>query len=750
MGADELKAWRDWLIGDTGDRLLAAARRYLGPVKTPFNKHQLASSLEAWLRRPENGEAIIGTLYGHELRLLAILHYGGPLPPGLLAAGAADPDSHWAERQAQASLEQLQERLLIHVRLLPDGRQLVFCNPVLHEKIVAGLSSDHLFAQAKTFDPSAPALAGQRLSPWRRCLLLMSAVTHVRPFFRRAGLPGKKTETFLTHLGGAELAADRDELLFWLSALQQCGALHLVDETVVVPEPAAFLELARCFGAYTVLAVLAGSEPLAAFPASAVDTVRLLHRLLQIWPRHYGLSEADCQRLALVCLRRQLGNSPASGLPGHAQKGHHGTSAPVLPPDRLGELAALVVSALQRSGLLVYGLSGWQASVWLEDLLAECAKAVAAPAAPGDGADPLAAAAGSVVIENSHEVQLLPGAPAQAEAWVAMMCHPLRVELVWTGRLDKSAALAAFGFGYGLDDYVQRWQVLAGRNLPQSLGFSLASWYREFSAVRLRQGFVVVLDEHLSGLLDHAPAGETLVREKLAPGVYLLNVDSLLEAEKHLSSLGIHTDVRGQLHGGVGRPRGGLSRLSADDLCLARQIFGNPAVDGAANLAEAGGTADASLTGELAAGFPAFAAAPSDLARNDQAVQVRLDSLLAELAGRGYDAAVREVLAERIASRIIVNRQQLPAADGFSELVAGAMDYPGKLRLLERASQEKLPVDLSWTGPDGERLTCTGRVLALGKAGDGMALEYAPLGKSGERRAVAVRLLSKVRLLLGL
>ena len=62
MGDVELSRWRDALIVDRDDSLIDAAKRWLGPVKTPFNKHELISNIESFLRRRENSDAIVGLL----------------------------------------------------------------------------------------------------------------------------------------------------------------------------------------------------------------------------------------------------------------------------------------------------------------------------------------------------------------------------------------------------------------------------------------------------------------------------------------------------------------------------------------------------------------------------------------------------------------------------------------------------------------------------------------------------------------
>ena len=77
MGDVELGRWRDALIVDRDDSLIDAAKRWLGPVKTPFNKHELISNIESFLRRQENSDAIIALMDRFDRKITALALYSG-------------------------------------------------------------------------------------------------------------------------------------------------------------------------------------------------------------------------------------------------------------------------------------------------------------------------------------------------------------------------------------------------------------------------------------------------------------------------------------------------------------------------------------------------------------------------------------------------------------------------------------------------------------------------------------------------
>lgn len=719
MGTPELKLWRDQLIGGPGDLLLEASRRYLGPVKTPFNKHQLATALEAWLRRPETARAILAALTSTELRLLALLHLCGPLPAAQLTALAADAGCGVSQRQTEALLVQLRHRLLVYYSERPAGSELVAINPVLRDSLAPDLGLPVLVA----CDRPAQALPDTE-SVWREILVLLSVAIHVKNLFRRRAVFSKKAEVLLETLLGKVDPASSERYLYLLACLRNCGIMVEHEDGSFYPEPETFLEFVRSFGRFSGLMVLAASDNLSSLPLSLTNLADTLYELCALFVGDITYSVDDCLRLIAVVLAPRLAAHNMANLDSGVA------------PSRLVESVRAFWDTLVAAGLLVRLEHGYQAAAPMRKMLEQAA-------GPGTGTPAgTPPEACRLVIEDSHELQLLPGSDPFCEAWVALMAKPLKADLVWTAVIDKNAAMAAFGFGFSLDAYCQGWQRSTGKSLPQSLRFSFESWYKEFSAVRVRQGVVVVLDEHLSWSLEHNRKAEGLVSEKLASGVYLLAARTLPEAEKLLAAAGIHTDVRGQVNRalGVGTPAERSLRLTVDDLYRARSL---PAGTGLLALSE----------GRLR--WPEGLCRGDALwlnrgQRRDAAVQDSIRRLLNELEELDYDTAIREVLAEKIRCRLIVDAAQLQLTSGFAEIVAGAMDYPGKVRLLERSLKEQIPVELSWTDNSGARVSCTGLVCTLEKQEDGTVIVVKPYAVREDSRTLPVRVLSKVRLLQGL
>jgi hypothetical protein len=223
---------------------------------------------------------------------------------------------------------------------------------------------------------------------------------------------------------------------------------------------------------------------------------------------------------------------------------------------------------------------------------------------------------------------------------------------------------------------MDRLEALTGLPLPQSVRFSLGTWEAEARSARLRVGIVVALDGHLSGVLEHSPKAAGLVLERLAEGVYLLSASDAADAERKLKAAGIDVDMRPE---------------PEDDGSVAAPLWDGARAPRAA----------ADPVGPLA-----FRPVSDTLVPGDPPRVLALLSRLDELAPSPEE---RAELEKRIRARLVLDEAELKkpvaVADGST---ASALDYPGKVRLLERALKDGAVVELSYTDADGKAATVSG------------------------------------------
>jgi len=681
MGTDELGRWRDALIIDRDDALIDAAKRWLGPVKTPFNKHELIAKVEAFLRRTETVDAIVGLLDRMDRRLLALVLFSGTSAHGSAAADGmplaelvklASDDSS-GEATALRHARSLKERLVLYSYAGPGGMELFGVAPPLAHRLAVDLSPADALSIAKDSDEPEAS------DPFATFCALVSAGTHAKPAFKGKLEPSKRTAQILDATTPG-LSTDKGRLEVLLGALEALGIAGSGEDGRPTVYPRRFVELCDEAGNAAPFALAAGCA--AKVPGFGRLDPGLVRAAILSMPRHLAMTLHDVHRVVAMATRRLIDLSPT----------------PAGPAESLSRIVAGIVEALLALGIVTQG----------EDGLFRSTKAIETLAA---GSRDPASVKRSVVVEESHEIRILPEAGLAARAFVSAVARLESAGLVWSATLDKSAAKAAYAYGFRSAEIAGRLEELSGAPLPQSVRFSLDAWESEARSARVRVGVVVALDGHLSGVLEHSPKASALVVERLAEGVYLLAAHDAADAERLLKSVGIDVDIR---------------TPPPDDIETVRSLW---------NLA-------VSSLGEKTPGqILSYSTLPDSLAAGEPPLVGRL---LAALDSLSPSPDERSDLEDRIRARLILDESQLHVvpADNDGSFV-GAMDYPGKIRLIERALKDGGAIEVAYADESGNQARATGipREIRRTPSGTVVALSTSGSGQS----VIAISAIGKVR-----
>ncbi|MFH2115046.1 MAG: hypothetical protein ABIJ86_11130 [Spirochaetota bacterium] len=669
MGAIELKRWRDALIADSGDLLINAYKRWVGPIKTPFNKHDLMASLEAYLRKPVTQDLIVELMDREDRLVAAVLHFGGDMDSPTLERFVDGRASRG--RVAGAHITILRERLVIYAYKDATGKELISIVPALRECLGQVLRPDDLIGAGETVRPDDEAWeaisAGRDPDPFAAFCSLVSCGVHFQPAFKNLSVPVKKAAIMLAQTA-PRLVPGGEVIKSAMQALLRAGAFVADAKGRPMADPQTFIAVCDAVGALAPAYLVVADTGLACAPTvAAAGAVAVLSSL----PPGLALASAAMERIAGVVLLRQAG----------ARQGR--SASEVLDTGVAIQLAGVLSDRFTEAGLLRplpggYLLPSSAATAFVQ-------LCVQGPVAGQEKP--------AIVVEGSHEIRILPEAGPGVRAYIASVARLESTGTVWTATLDRSAAMAAYSFGFTAEAVAAFLETHSGRPLPQGFRFSLDAWESEAKAVRVRTGIVVVLDGHLASMLDHAPGATAIVREKLGEGVYLLAARDLETAGKALATAGIPVDLRGEILATTRQ----AARLEGQSWYLESSIGHSP----------------------VPGSFPAFALAtdPEPLAFSDDSYKLDkepsqvLDRLLSRIEEMDLSGKARTELADRVRARLILSDDQLEVAAGSrhtgGETSAGALDYQGKNRLVEASMRSGFVIELIWT--DAEGLRCTTR-----------------------------------------
>lgn len=665
MGTLELNLWRDALIVDRDDALIRAAKLWLGPLKTPFNKHELVSQIEAFLKRDETANSIVSLLDRTDRLVIALALYSGTtvetgLPPAELARLVADESVF--EASAQERIRNLKERLILYSYKGLHGRDYVAIAPPLCDRLAIEIPPSYALSTAK----ASKNLEAQ--SPFDMFCAILSACVHAKPSFKgKRDLSKRATEILDAAAPG--LSDDKVRLQAMLAGLVSAGTFGVGADSRPCPYPRRFVQLCESSGLGSPLTLCAAcSASGGAWGDYAHLAPGTLKAVLEALPRNLAFSPADLRRICAMAMRRHMEPLASAGERGAQELLDLGFMA----------LIAAVSETLVGLGFVILDDDG------LVRTTSAIASALGTPGStPANGTAP-------IVVEESHEIRILPEASPSTRAFIAAIARLEHTGLIWTATLDKAAAKAAYAFGFSAAEIGSRLEAESGKPLPQSVLFSLDAWEKEVLSARLRVGVLVALDGPLSGVLEHSPKAEGIVQERLAEGIYLLTAKDVTEAERMLKTAGIDVDMRAEPEDSITEymPIWDDARVAFEkanpNSALAFQPIGESPI----------------------AGRPAL-----------------VDSLLLALEDIQLSPEEKAQLEDKIHARLILDPSELEKPDSAVEdKVVGALDYPGKLRILERALKDGVDIELAYSSGTAQSTTVIGIPRNIRRMPSGMAV----------------------------
>jgi len=337
----------------------------------------------------------------------------------------------------------------------------------------------------------------------------------------------------------------------------------------------------------------------------------------------------------------------------------------------------------------------------------------------GSGAGEGAAASGRreavLIAEGDHAFHLLPEAGLADRLFVGCLARPVSLGKVWSFELGRETARAAFAAGIGAEAARARLESLAGRPLPQSLGFSLDAWEEEYRSLRLYRGLVLVADERHRPVVELGIERGAIAGQRLAPGVYFISAAGPEEAAVQLARAGLEAPP--ETTAAEERDGGGFARAG---------IGAEPSLLGSLAYRAERALADpfADSAGETASGRPQLDPRP------------RIARLKEALASSERSPDEVKELGDRIERRLVLTAEQIARSDPRSErLEAAGLDYLGKVRVVERALRgagDRLEV--LYRLPGAEPVRALLRPVKLDKNDKGLVLEAEDLGTGGPVR----------------
>lgn len=658
-------AFSRYLLGLDDESFFALYRNYLGPVRTPYNKHELIGKMVEFLSREDTRRRVRAGIDEQDRLLLAATMLLG------------QPQVETLYRFLEDSFEYGHFRwVLLNHRdrlLLIDGEVAgsVTINPLL--------ADDHLREDVRpdTLVAGDPPAEGEDSTegqlPWFSCTFMAAFFAFLREFpefFTRSGTPRKRVSGALADRFG-ELFRGEDGAARLAPALEALETLHLITReeksgTILVRSDA-WDELSTLPDRWIQLALWASVL------TSSVEEVFEIASVLGLFqgqiPAERTFSATEILRLLRL-----------------TENGMN------LPFDR--ETA----QRLAETGLLIAEKRDVKQDVKEKEKEARYRINPAAETLLVAHEHPTPARA---VVYASMEVAVTPGIAFRDLLELARVTRLRRFDIMPVLELTEQSVTQARNADRA--DLIPSLHRITGGELPQNVRFLLERWQARAQAVRLVQGLVLLVEEETAELLEASERFPACCRERLAPGVFLIYPDRRDELESLLESLGVSAlaGVAGlaDAPGSVPDFSRMYLRYQQPSLELSPSAFHRAQTYTSAGL----------RTGE-----------PRDEETEPEAWALTgatslPDHLQESLEQRGdLPYEVRRELALRIERKLILFPEQLRAdVVPTHGLEAHGLDFVGKIRIVEHAIREKelLEIIIRTTSGEPQRLLVRPREL---------------------------------------
>lgn len=672
---ERIVKWREAMATLPDARFFEIMRAYLGEIHTPFNKHKLIERLSSVLRNADNRENIRLFISDFDIKMItAVSMLEKPTQEKLAELFVEEYDF----AAVYAELMNLSDRLILYPHTREDGTKEFRLNPLLDDVLMPFINLNTLLPAAKAVVfASKTECASNALSP----LFIGALVSCVNMFPDMCKSDGDLKKKSYERLG-AIFAGQTVCAALLVKAFINLGIFKFGEEGLFTDSTklAAFAELNAC-EQYTYLAVSAAvrfgrenlrihaqllADSLSSIPADGF-TKQIILRTMFILANKKNKAEV---KTSLSRFERIL-------------EAHCTRETPQC--DTGGIAPAILEAAIEFGILIKQGESEMG-----EESFSFNADIVDSAASEREAGE----AAHSVIINAGNSITVMPHLRLKDVLSLAEFTDIARYSTACEFELTKKSVSRAFDKNRTPEDIYRALEIFSAHAIPQSLKMNVEEWYDAYSGALLYSGYVLKADEKTQRIIENSPALAQLIRQKLADGIFLLDITDGKDALKIIAKAGI--DIIASVKTAAAREE--------------RAVF--PHIAYGKNKIERG-------------------THPALPQTDTKSCVEKINALLKIAETLELDAQQKECLVSRIQQKLIISPSQLHSDCLHIETFeADGTEYFRKLRLLEdaAAAHDMAHITLPDDQTGGALRTLTGRVLAVLRAESGASvrLELSP------------------------
>ena len=287
-------------------------------------------------------------------------------------------------------------------------------------------------------------------------------------------------------------------------------------------------------------------------------------------------------------------------------------------------------------------------------------------------------------IDSTFTVTLLPGLPLSLLIPLTDFMLIKKCGVVTEFEITRQSVANGFDAGWNPESIFECLTSYTNYQIPQNLKINITEWYNSYSSAMLYHGYVLKVRDSNISLAENNPNIKKYIKEKLAEGIYLLNIPAGSSISDFIQESSLEF---------LGNVKSSESKSEFSSFPLLRE--GHML----STLRSSGAAAD---------GIKKTSIADADKL---------LKKLQASLDSQDMEKQQKESLGYRISNRLILSENQLKNAAIRTEILeADGMDFSGKVHLIEAAVKEEDLMELQMPTADGKGFfTMVGHPLGISR-----------------------------------
>lgn len=684
-----IKPWQDYISSLPDEKFFYVMRLYLGEIKTPYNKLKLIEQLASLIRNKTSLERIISFLDETDVKILTAISMI-PNATQRTLTSFFEPEETFPFIYSR--LVNLTDRLLVYTQKNEATQEDVYkINPLVVEEITPFLNPDLILPEEEpeqTFFDTPFSLTPNFLAGLLSFIKISGCGLKANGTFKKTDA-AKLEEIFGDRLNCLQLLVNAFinlEILREGEKSLEPDERHL-EAFASLPENKQYAYLAVASG------IRLGRENLKKQTQLLLDTLAsvpesgftkktfLRYTYLVARSGSEGGEAKSMSRFSAMLARAKLEAEGKSGDSEHMPELMDSVF------DAAVEFGLVSIKGETENGENLYVSAVCTDNVYTQDQFPKVLN-----------------------INATSSVTLLPGLPLNRLLPFTEFLQPVHCSTVSEFEITKKSVCRAFDKGYSLERIKEILSENASFELPQNLIFNLDEWHNSYSSVIMYKGFVLKVSREQIAVTEKNPNVARYIREKLAEGIYLLDLPFDSDPVQFIKDSGL--DVMGSVR---------TVKKELDFTSL-------PHVSDGARIC----------------------------LKNSQAEYRQIDvkktvasekDLLGKLEASGLDDMQKESLQMRIENHLIISETQLVSTSVRTEILeADGMDFHGKIHLTEAAIKggDMLEISLPCADGSGNTFAIVGTPLQLIKH-EGEAVLRFNIEPDGEQNSFLISKITHIR-----